>query len=98
MFSNCIYIGVVQGEEVTTLLIGNKDDDQAHKVMDPEAAREFAKYHQLLFMMDPEAARELQNTIRCSSWKYAASLRANCECRHISNLQPSLCLLGVSAE
>jgi len=57
VFNLLIYIGVVQGEEVKKLLIGNKDD-QAHKVMDPEAAREFAKYHQLLFMMDPEAARE----------------------------------------
>ena len=81
VFKMLIYIGVVQGEEVTKLLIGNKNDDQAHKVIDPEAAREFAK-----------------NIIRCSSWKYAASLTASCECRQISNLQPSLCLLGVSAE
>jgi len=38
------------GEEVTKLLIGNKDDDQARKVIDPDAAREFAKDHQMLFM------------------------------------------------
>ena len=41
---------ISKGEEVTKLLIGNKDDDQSHKVIDPEAAREFAKDHEMLFM------------------------------------------------
>ena len=35
---------------MTKLLIGNKDDMPAKKVVDPEQAREFAKEHQMLFM------------------------------------------------
>ena len=38
------------GEEVTKLLIGNKDDVKGAKVVDPEQAREFAAEHNMLFM------------------------------------------------
>jgi len=38
------------GEEVTKLLIGNKDDVKGDKVVDPEQAREFAADHNMLFM------------------------------------------------
>ena len=43
-------VDLYSGEEVTKLLIGNKDDMPAKKVVDPEQAREFAKEHQMLFM------------------------------------------------
>ena len=36
--------------QVIKLLIGNKDDDTARKVVDPAQAREFAKDHSMLFM------------------------------------------------
>jgi Ras-related protein Rab-1A len=38
------------GEEVTKLLVGNKDDDKDKKRVDPDLAREFAKDHSMLFM------------------------------------------------
>jgi len=43
-------VDLYSGEEVTKLLIGNKDDDKARKVVDPEQAREFAAEHSMLFM------------------------------------------------
>ena len=43
-------VDLYSGEEVTKLLIGNKDDDKARKVVDPEQAREFAADHSMLFM------------------------------------------------
>lgn len=42
-------VDLYSGEEVVKLLIGNKDDND-RKVVDPEAAREFAREHQMLFM------------------------------------------------
>ena len=36
--------------QVTKLLIGNKDDVKGAKVVDPEQAREFAAEHNMLFM------------------------------------------------
>ena len=43
-------VDLYSGEEVTKLLIGNKDDNPALKVVDPDQAREFAKDHSMLFM------------------------------------------------
>ena len=43
-------VDLYSGEEVTKLLIGNKDDRPDAKVVDPDVAREFAKDHNMLFM------------------------------------------------
>ena len=43
-------VDLYSGEEVTKLLVGNKDDAKAAKVVDPEQAREFAAEHDMLFM------------------------------------------------
>mmetsp|Transcript_32293 Transcript_32293/g.53384 ORF Transcript_32293/g.53384 Transcript_32293/m.53384 type:complete len:618 (+) Transcript_32293:54-1907(+) len=43
-------VDLYSGEEVTKLLIGNKDDLPERKVVSADAAREFAKEHQMLFM------------------------------------------------
>lgn len=43
-------VDLYSGEEVTKLLIGNKDDVKDSKVVDPEQAREFAADHSMLFM------------------------------------------------
>ena len=44
-------VDLYSGEEVTKLLIGNKDDsDPGRKVVDPDIAREFARDHNMLFM------------------------------------------------
>ena len=43
-------VDLYSGEEVTKLLIGNKDDVKGAKVVDPEQAREFAAEHNMLFM------------------------------------------------
>jgi len=43
-------VDLYSGEEVTKLLIGNKDDIPDAKVVDPNVAREFAKDHNMLFM------------------------------------------------
>jgi len=43
-------VDLYSGEEVTKLLIGNKDDRPDAKVVNPDIAREFAKDHSMLFM------------------------------------------------
>ena len=44
-------VDLYSGEEVTKLLIGNKDDSPPEmKAVDPEDARNFAKDHNMLFM------------------------------------------------
>jgi len=43
-------VDLYSGEEVTKLLIGNKDDVPEGKVVDTNEAREFAKEHNMLFM------------------------------------------------
>ena len=42
-------VELYSGEEAMKMLIGNKDDNDL-KCVDTEAAREFAKEHQMLFM------------------------------------------------
>mmetsp|Transcript_8767 Transcript_8767/g.23148 ORF Transcript_8767/g.23148 Transcript_8767/m.23148 type:complete len:618 (-) Transcript_8767:71-1924(-) len=54
-------VDLYSGEEVTKLLIGNKDDNHKQKVVDPELAREFAKDHSMLFM-EASAMRSLNVT------------------------------------
>ncbi len=43
-------VDLYSGEEVTKLLIGNKDDVRDAKCVDADAAREFAREHNMLFM------------------------------------------------
>ena len=57
-------VDLYSGEEVVKLLIGNKDDND-QKVVDTDAAREFAKDHNMLFM-----------EVRCSCTHAAAALRS----------------------
>ena len=43
-------VDLYSGEEVTKLLIGNKDDVRDAKCVDADVAREFARDHNMLFM------------------------------------------------
>jgi Ras-related protein Rab-1A len=53
-------VDLYSGEEVVRLLIGNKNDNPALKVIDPARATEFAKDHQMLFM---EASAMTKNNV-----------------------------------